>query len=175
MIKYDSGMPTIRIEQDVFDSLKKLAEPFVDTPNAVIRRLLTEKGILEPVPPRARPVPAPVAKERALTPDLTPQSVYEQFLLVTLAQDFDGRGDKRGVTQAVIERMVKQGFIAPADLELVATGETRAENTITWGRNALKNRGLIARGSQRGIWELTEEGRESAMAIELPRLARGSK
>ena len=31
-------MPTIRIEHDVFDGLKKLAEPFVDTPNAVIRR-----------------------------------------------------------------------------------------------------------------------------------------
>ena len=168
-------MPTIRIDQDVFDGLKKLAEPFVDTPSAVIRRLLTEKGILESAPPRAKPAPPPASEERALTPVLTPQSVYEQFLLVTLAQDFGGRGDKRGVTQAMIEKMVKQGFIAPADLELVATGETRAENTITWGRNALKNRGLIARGSQRGIWELTDEGRESAKAIELPRLARGSK
>ena len=162
-------MPTIRIEQDVFDGLKKLAEPFVDTPGAVIRRLLTEKGILEPLPPRAKPATAPAAEKRALTAVLTPQSVYEQFLLVTLAQDFDGRGDKRGVTQAVIERMVKQGFIAPADLELVATGETRAENTITWGRNGLKNRGLIARGSRRGIWELTEEGHATASATPLPK------
>ncbi len=162
-------MPTIRIEQDVFDGLKQLAEPFVDTPSAVIRRLLAEKGILEKMPPRAKPAPAPAPEERALTPVLTPQPVYEQFLLVTLAQDFDGRGDKRGVTQAVIERMVKQGFIAPADLELVATGETRAENTITWGRNALKNRGLIARGSRRGMWELTEEGLEAARGAELPK------
>ncbi len=165
-------MPTIRIEQDVFDGLKKLAEPFVDTPNAVIRRLLTEKGILQPQPVRSKPLPTLPAKERALTPDLTPQAVYEQFLLVTLAEGFGGRGDKRGVTKAVIERMVKHGFIAPADLELVATGETRAENTITWGRNALKNRGLVARGSRRGIWELTEEGRAAAAATTLPKNAK---
>lgn len=162
-------MPTIRIEQDVFDGLKKLAEPFVDTPSAVIRRLLSEKGILPPQPIRSRPLPAPPAKERALTPELTPQAVYEQFLLVTLAEGFGGRGDKRGVTQAVIERMVKHGFISPADLELVATGETRAENTITWGRNALKNRGLVARGSRRGVWELTDEGHEAARSLKLPR------
>ena len=52
-------MPTIRIEQDVFDGLKKLAEPFVDTPGAVIRRLLTETGfrIRE-----IRGIPAPFPK-----------------------------------------------------------------------------------------------------------------
>ena len=32
--------PTIRIDDDVFDELKKHAEPFVDTPNTVLRRLL---------------------------------------------------------------------------------------------------------------------------------------
>ena len=37
---------------------------------------------------------------------------------------------------------------------LVATGETRAENAIAWGRNALKERGLLSRASPRGVWEL---------------------
>ena len=162
-------MPTIRLDQDVFDGLKKLAEPFVDTPNAVIRRLLIDNGILPPRAEAAKPSGALPKPERALTPELTPQAVYEQFLLAVLAQEFDGRGDKRHVTQAVIEKMVKHGFIGTSDLELVATGETRAENTITWGRNALKNRGLIARGSRRGTWELTEEGTEAAKATELPK------
>jgi len=163
-------MPTIRIDDDVFEGLKKLAEPFVDSPNAVVRRLLIEKGILKESAARIRPAPAPRSTaERVLTPPLTPQAIYEQFLLVTLERDFGGSGDKRRVTQAAIERMVKQGFIGPADLELVATGETKAENTITWGRNALKNRGLIRRGSKRGIWELSEEGRAEAGTLELPR------
>jgi hypothetical protein len=163
-------MPTIRIDDEVFEGLKKLAEPFVDSPNAVMRRLLIEKGILRSVKGEPKSVPQLRNKaERVLTPSLTPQAVYELFLLVTLERDFAGSGDKRRVTQAVIERMVKQGFIGSADLELVATGETRAENTITWGRNALKNRGLIRRGSKRGIWELTEAGRDEARGAEVPK------
>ena len=171
MNKY-SGVPTIRIAEDIFEGLKKLAEPLVDTPGDVIRRLLIEKGILKDSPQKRRAVPPPPSSEKALTPDLTPQHDYELFLLHSLAQDFGGMGDKRSVTQAVVQRMVKQGFIGPAELELVATGETRAENTITWGRNALKNRGLIARGTRRGTWELTEEGREAAATAELPRSRR---
>jgi hypothetical protein len=166
-------MPTIRIDDEVFEALKKLAEPFVDTPAAVIRRLLIEKEILKPPPSKAKsPLRTPPTAERALTSQLTPQAVYEQFLLATLAQDFGGGGGKREVTQATIQKMVKQGFISPADLELVATGETKAENTITWGRNALKNRGLIGRGSRRGMWELTDEGLEAGKAAELPKTER---
>ncbi len=167
-------MPTIRVDNEVFEGLKKLAEPFVDSPNAVIRRLLVEKALLPPAPvapKRAASVtPAP---QKALTPDLTPQSIYEQFLLAVLESGFAGSGEKRAVTRAVLDRMVKHGFIGAADLELVATGETRAENTITWGRNALKNRGLVARGSPRGTWELTEEGRTEALAAVLPKITRG--
>jgi hypothetical protein len=163
-------MPTIRIDPEVFEGLKKLAEPFVDTPSAVIRRLLAEKGVLGPKPAKTRPLgAASAAPERALTSDLTPQPVYEKFLLAVLGRDFAGQGEKRAVTKAVIEKMVRQGFVGPADLELVATGETKAENTITWARNALKNRGLVVRGSKRGIWELTEDGREAATNAELPR------
>ena len=36
--------PTIRIDDDVFDELKKHAEPLVDTPNTVLRRLLGLSG-----------------------------------------------------------------------------------------------------------------------------------
>ena len=161
-------MPTIRIEDDVLEGLKQLAEPFVDTPSSVIRRLLEEKGLIakEPeAPPRATGLQK-LSSSTAL--DLTPQAVYEQFLLVTLEDEFKGRGDKRSVTQAVLERMSKRGMISTADLELVSTGETKAENTISWGRNALKERGHLVRSSPRGIWELTPEGRAAAERIQLP-------
>ena len=36
---------TIRIDQDVYESLKAKAEPFVDTPNSVLRRLLNLDGL----------------------------------------------------------------------------------------------------------------------------------
>jgi hypothetical protein len=40
-------MPTIRIDDDVYEGLQALAEPFVDTPNTVIRRLLEASGTVD--------------------------------------------------------------------------------------------------------------------------------
>ena len=148
-------MPTVRIDDEVFEALKKLAEPLVDTPNSVLRRLLdleTKK---------------PASKDRGQLPnssprDKTPQSVYEENLLAVLAAPpFNGRGHKKDVTLAVVERMMKRGLIPPSDMEFVATGETKAENKISWGRNLLKNRGLIRGDSPRGVWELALAAKSS--------------
>jgi len=152
-------MPTVRIDDEVFDALKKLAEPLVDTPNAVIRRLLEAQGTLKKKP--ERPSPKPAASKRARLQ--TPQSVYEENLLEVLAAPpFNGRGNKKDVTLAVVARMMKRDLIPPGDLEFVATGETKAENKISWGRNLLKNRGLIRGDAPRGIWELTVEGKTAS-------------
>ena len=146
-------MPTVRIDDEVFEALKKLAEPLVDTPNSVLRRLL---DLEQRKPPSSKP-PAKAKREQ------TPQSVYEENLLEVLAAPpFKGRGLKKDVTLAVVERMMKRGLIPASDMEFVATGETKAENKISWGRNLLKNRGLIRDDAPRGIWELTPEGRAAS-------------
>jgi hypothetical protein len=158
-------MPTIRVENDVFEGLQRLAQPFVDSPSSVIRRLLEEKGVLAAGDARRPRAPASASPRAALTP----QSTYEQYLLYVLEREFKGKGHKRDATTAVIRKMMADGFIGAAEQEMVATGETRAENTITWGRNALKDRGYISKLSARGTWELTPEGRAAAKAITLPR------
>jgi hypothetical protein len=163
-------MPTIRIDEEVFEGLQRLAKPFVDTPSSVIRRLLEEKGLLARASGngpevKSRPASSAGPEGRALTP----QPTYERYLLAALDRDFNGRAHKREVTQAVIEKMQADGLIGAADLEFVATGETKAENTIAWGRNALKERGHISRRSSRGIWELTPEGRAAAKQVVLAR------
>lgn len=155
-------MPTIRVDQDVFEGLQQLAKPFVDSPSMVIRRLLEERGVLRPA--------AKAPTSASLAPNaLTPQSAYEAYLLLVLLREFGGSGHKRDVTHAIVKRMMKDGFIGAADQELVSTGETKAENTITWARNALKQRGYINRAARRGIWELTPEGRASAGKVVLPK------
>ena len=170
-------MPTIRVEEEVFQGLRKIAEPFTDTPNSVIRRLLEEKGIIAKPKPRSS---EPERTEghgnadggpsvRVPPSSLTPQSVYESYLLYVLRTQFNGRGGKHEVSKAVIDLMKTRGFIGPADLVRVKTGETKAENTIAWGRNALKERGLVSRQSPRGEWELTPEGMEQSKRIILPR------
>lgn len=155
-------MPTIRLEQDVFEGLQHLAKPFVDSPSMVIRRLLEERGVLRAT--------AKAPKSVRLAPDaLTPQAIYEDYLLYVLAKEFDGQGHKRDVTHAIVKRMMKDGHIGAADQELVSTGETKAENTITWARNALKQRGYINRAARRGIWELTPDGKSAASKVVLPK------
>ena len=158
-------MPTIRIDQDVFEGLQKLAKPFVDSPGMVIRRLLEDRGMLAKA---AQPAPR-ISSAGGSVNALTPQPVYEKYLLYVLAREFNGQGHKRDVTHAIVKRMMKDGFIGAADQELVSTGETKAENTITWARNALKQRGHINRAARRGIWELTLEGKTAAGKIALPK------
>ena len=160
-------MPTIRVDNDVFEGLQKLAKPFVDSPSSVIRKLLEEKGVIAGEEAKTKPRASHPAGQAAA---LTPQPIYEQFLLFILDREFKGKGHKRDVTTAVIRRMMAEGFIGPADQEMVATGETRAENTIAWGRNALKERGYISKLSMRGTWELTPDGRAAAKVLTLPKL-----
>lgn len=155
-------MPTIRVDQDVFEGLQKLAQPFVDSPSMVIRRLLEDRGVLVKA---SRTAPQKSIAANALTP----QTIYEQYLLYVLAREFNGQGHKRDVTHAIVKRMMKDGHIGAADQELVSTGETKAENTITWARNALKQRGYISRTARRGTWELTQEGKNAAGKVALPK------
>lgn len=168
-------MPTIRIDNDVLDGLKSMAEPFSDTPNSVIRRLLEERGNL--AKPAARPRSNKVIKQEAVGNSetsnqrkqaLTAQPIYETFLLYVLWKLFDGKAKKNEVTDAVIASMKSKGFISDADLETVSTGETKAKNTIAWGRNALKDVGLISSRSAKGVWELTSDGVEKAKQVVLP-------
>ena len=162
-------MPTIRVEDDVFEGLQKLAKPFVDSPSMVIRRLLQKEGVLAQsgMPSSTK---QPLKEQVHVAPGaLTPQPVYEKYLLYVLLKEFDGRGHKRDVTHPIVKRMMKDGFVGAADQELVSTGETKAENTVAWARNALKSQGYISRTSPRGIWELTPQGREAAAGIVLPK------
>jgi hypothetical protein len=166
-------MPTIRLDNDVFNGLKSVAEPFTDTPNSVIRRLLEERGVLPKT--QSASVSPPTSFEQTTThtaaprrlrgTGLLPQSTYEKYLLHVLARRFKGSGDKNEVTKAVIGLLREK--LSPADLVRVTTGETRAENTIAWGRNALKERGLITRSSPRGTWQLTEQGLKEGQELKL--------
>lgn len=178
-------VPTIRVEHDVYRGLQQLGEPFVDTPNTVIRKLLEEKGILGNSQETRRASPGDSkgghlnqnvensnsgnkrSRAGVSNEPLTPQPVYEQWLLHTLYHKFGGRAEKAEVTRATIQAMQAHGLLDSADMEIVSTGETKAENTIAWGRNRLKDAGFISRISARGVWELTPEGKDQAKKIVL--------
>lgn len=166
-------MPTIRVDDDVFEGLKTIAEPFTDTPNSVIRRLLKDHGVVFETSPNIKTDAGKleiqlIDKILESKETLTPQPIYEKYLHYILANEFDGSATKHDATKAVIRLMKNNGYITSADMQCVSTGETKAENTIAWSRNALKDAGIISQNSPRGVWELSEKGKEIAKAIELP-------
>jgi len=155
---------TIRIDDDVYDGLKKLAtDPFEDTPNTVIRSLLQKYLGASLLNKSSR---SKTKTKKTRTGELTPQSVYENWLLYTLWKDFSGSAYKSEVTNATIKAMKNHSLLSESDFEKVSTGETKAENTIAWGRNRLKEAGKIKNNSSRGIWELTAEGIQEAQELE---------
>jgi hypothetical protein len=184
-------MPTIRIDDDVFSRLQRLATPFVDTPNSVIRRLLDSFAGAETWQPanqqESRIEEAPTAnpardiateldglveaeyqnRRFARTPagKLTPQPVLEDWILVVLDAEFDGSAEKKEVTDEIVRQLAANGITSKDDFEVVSTGETKVANTIAWGRNRLKELGFISRISPRGVWELTESGRGLARRL----------
>ncbi|MBW1604392.1 hypothetical protein JJV70_20255 [Streptomyces sp. JJ66] len=57
-------MRSIRVDDDVYARLQSLAEPFVDTPNSTLRRLLGLKSAWD----RSQSPPRPVGRDQSLAP-----------------------------------------------------------------------------------------------------------
>jgi Mrr N-terminal domain len=166
--------PTIRIDSEVLEKLKEHAEPFVDTPNTVLRRILSlppraeslvvsEDGDAPKRSRRRRPAkrqtgrrPAS-ARTRAKPGTTLPDEEYELPILTILAEN-GGRAPTREVIDALGVRL--DGRLTEADHDRLASGDIRWRNRAQFVRLKLIERGDMATGSPRGVWEITEEGRD---------------
>lgn len=156
-------MKTIEIRWETFARLARLARPLEDTPDDVIARLLDEaEGRQSGGAPLGRGDGGATSTPRhRLRSDgvsrrkMTPESAFYPWLIKVLAE-LGGRGEKAEVTRRI--GLAFEARFTPVDLELVSSGEQRWENKVAWGRNRLKELGLIADNSPRGTWELTPKG-----------------
>lgn len=163
-------MVTIEVDEDVFEALKARAEPFVDTPNTVLRRELGlgERGADE-VAREARP-PLHVARPsrtkrgrakagarsvRAPAGSLLPESEYVDPMLRVLAEK-GGRAPAREVIEGV--GAIVHDRLTPLDREKMASGAIRWQNRVQFTRLRMIDQGLLKRGSPRGVWEITDAG-----------------
>lgn len=157
---------TIRIDDDVYEGLKKSADPFEDTPNTVIRKLLIKANIIK----KTTESTSNSIRSRAKRGVLTPQAVYEEWLLHTLWHEFHGKAHKADVTKATIRAMQNHNLLIDEDFgEVPSGGQIIADNKIAWGRNELKKLASIRNDSRFGTWELTEKGIEEAKRIDPPK------
>lgn len=171
--------PSIEVDAEVFDLLRAEAEPFVDTsPNMVLRRLLgldataTRRGEEAPMTPRPvrRSDPsvktkkskpgrsAPPKRARAATGTLLPEDRYERPLLKALV-DAGGQAPYRDVVESVGRDL--NDALMPADFETLNSGSVRWQSRLQFVRLRLIERGYLDKNSPRGVWGVTEAGRQA--------------
>jgi predicted CopG family antitoxin len=147
-------MPTIRIDDEVYERLKKEAEPFVDTPNSVLRRVFELDAPRESEPEMEDQPNA----ERMRPGDLLDRKQYDLRILEVL-DEMGGAGYAPDVVEAVGKLVEDQ--LTPGDWLKNKSGVIRWKNRVAWRRFNLIQMGLLKRDSPRGTWELSDEGRRA--------------
>jgi len=152
----------IEIDDDVMTALKARAEPFADTPNSVLRKIL---GLRKASPARmragkARPTaeteePGEGNAARARAGTILPEGEYMLPLLEVLLQQ-GGRAAAQEVVEEVGQRLADR--LTTLDKEIVQSGGVRWRNRVQFARLRLIDRGLLKKNSPRGLWEITKEG-----------------
>ena len=140
--------PVVRLDEEVFSGLKKIAEPLEDTPNTVIRRLLADAGVLPKGDPTESGSAIGGSNER------TPQGA----LLLPLLQVLEEMGGG-GRPKEVLERVGKKikNKLTTHDYSKTPSGAIRWRVYARWKRLQMKKEGLL--GGPPGRWTITEKGR----------------
>jgi hypothetical protein len=167
----------ISIDEEVLTLLKTNAEPFVDTPNSVLRRLLglpaaTNGRIPDTVDPEGtalRPEPRKQRRRRTrrsevkrAQPGTTLADDEYVIPILTILDEHGGRAPTREVLDELGERLADQ--LMSADHQALASGDIRWRNRAQFVRLRLIERGDMASGSPRGLWEITDRGRDRLVA-----------
>jgi len=147
--------PTIRIDQEVWNELQRRAEPFVDNPNTVIRRLLKLDG-----GERRRNGPPAARGQRAKPGEVLHRKAYWDPILRALSA-MGGEGAVDNVLDRVYQELEKE--LTPLDRQMLPSGnQMRWRNRAQWARFRMVEAGYLDGDSPRGIWRLTPAGREAA-------------
>jgi len=164
--------PAIRVDEDVYLALQSRAEPFVDTPNSVLRRLLEleeeRSSAISPDEERSQnrtkdssrksPQPRARKKKRTRAPSgtLLRQEEYEVPLLETL-EELGGGAAAGEVIEKLGQRL--NGKLKPSDYASLDSGAVRWHNRAQFVRYELVQRGDMKSDSPRGVWEISDQGR----------------
>lgn len=139
--------PVVRLDEEVFGGLKKIAEPLEDTPNSVIRRLLEDAGVL----PKEHPTSSPRNSGDA---SRTSQQALRLPILQAIAE-MGGSGRPKEVLEKVTTKIKDK--LTSHDCSRTSSGGIRWRVYARWMRLQMKGEGLI--GGPDGVWTITEKGR----------------
>ena len=156
--------PTIRIDSEVWEHMKKHARPLEDNPNTVLRRLfgLSSEVHGEGMAPVGRRGVVPPRRRGAREEEKTPQYEYREPILRALFKK-GGKATREEVLKAVDAIMVSR--FTPFDkLDIETGGMSRWQKTAEFEAHTMRRAGLLRPVSEtrRGEWELTPTGKKAA-------------
>lgn len=141
----------IEVDTEVIDAIKNAAEPFVDNPNRVLRRLL---GLSPAAIDRDRTALAPTSVPVASKGSLLPLTEYDVPILHAISK---AGGSAPRSTVLVEVELALGDRLTDLDRTPTGTGVMRWRSRVDQARNDLVKRGLLE-SSRPGVWTLTETG-----------------
>lgn len=141
----------IEVDDEVIGAIKDAAEPFVDNPNRVLRRLL---GL--PTIDNDRTAPLPSSIPRVPRGSILPMPEFEVPILLAISEA-GGSAARSAVIDAVGVALTDR--LRDLDREPLRSGRLRWQSRVDHVRNGLVKRGLLE-SDQPGVWKLTEAGIE---------------
>lgn len=151
-------MPVIRISDSTFGRLQAHARPLEDTADDVVRLALDALDKLKGVENALGP---PMPKKKRRRGNKTPQRDFRIPLMKVLLE-LGGSAQVQSIRTKLFP-VIKER-LTESDYQPVSTGEERWWNATCWERSELVKEGLFVKGLPRGVWALSEEGREFIVA-----------
>lgn len=141
-------MPVVRISEQLFKEVQKYAEPLVDNFETALWKALRLRG------------PSPVGRNKHGPRGVGELTLPREFLKPALEVlvEREGRASRAEVHEAVEKKMNTR--LKAGDYELNRDGTTKWSKQLDFQRLAMVHEGLLASNSPRGIWEITEAGRQ---------------
>ena len=145
--------PVIRIDDQVYAALKERAEPFEDTPNSVLRRLVLNGQ--------------PAAESRR------DDRRFRRTILEEL-YNLGGRAPRASALSAIEDRVAQE--LTAYEVEELKSGSPRWHRIVDRQVTALRNEGRLEPVSETatGVWELSPSSRKAQQAMERMRRREGS-
>jgi hypothetical protein len=140
-------MATIEISDELHNELLDRITAFGETAEDVIRRLIGEAESHDSKPKPLRATPGSILPERE----------YWRPILSILVES-GGSVSANDVINALWGRM--KDSLKPLDLERLDMGEVRWRNRARFARLRMTQQGLLDDKAPRGIWAITEAGRQ---------------
>lgn len=161
-------MPTIDVSPLNFEKLKQLAEPLVDTADAVIGRLLEAyelhgNGRVGGNPPalnweRGAVVrDAPRDRKRAKKGERTATEEFCEPLIRVLKE---AGGELTAVEAIDRVGVMMADRLNDVDTARLPSGEVRWRNSVRWARQKLEDGGKLDDKAAHGVWKLKEGSRK---------------